>query len=244
LSRENQVVVVSGGSKGLGSAVVDDVLSTGGVVATFSRSTTPFIEELIAREPKRFLWQAIDGTDFPKIKKFARDVGRRFGKIDAVVNNAACITEGLLQFTSDAQIRQMVALNLEATIHLTSSCTRAMLKQRSGSVVNISSLNARRGHSGVAVYSATKAGIEGFSRALARELGPRGIRVNVVAPGYFESDMTSMLGESQKASIQRRTPLGRLGTIGEMLAGIRFFLSDESKFVTGQSLVIDGGITC
>jgi 3-oxoacyl-[acyl-carrier protein] reductase len=119
-----------------------------------------------------------------------------------------------------------------------------MLRQAAGCIVNISSVNAIRGHDGVSVYSATKAALDGFTRSLARELGPRNIRVNSVAPGYFESEMVSGLEPAQKDRIARRTPLRRLARIEEIAAVVYFLASDQASFITGQTLVVDGGITC
>jgi 3-oxoacyl-[acyl-carrier protein] reductase len=119
-----------------------------------------------------------------------------------------------------------------------------MLRQGRGCIVNISSVNAVRGHAGVAVYSATKAGLDGLTRSLARELGPRNIRVNSVAPGYFESDMVKGLTEEQKHRIVRRTPLGRLTSAEDVANAVYFLVSEQAAFITGQILVVDGGITC
>jgi 3-oxoacyl-[acyl-carrier protein] reductase len=119
-----------------------------------------------------------------------------------------------------------------------------MLRQRSGCIVNISSVHAIRGHSGIAVYSATKAALDGLTRSLARELGPYKIRVNSVAPGYFDSDMFSGMGKEEKQRIARRTPLGRLARIDEIANAVHFLTSEQASFITGQTLVVDGGITC
>jgi 3-oxoacyl-[acyl-carrier protein] reductase len=133
---------------------------------------------------------------------------------------------------------------LTAPLVLTQAASRVMLRQGSGCIVNISSVNAMRGHSGVAVYSATKAALDGLTRSLARELGPRNIRVNSVAPGYFESDMVKDLPAEQKQRIARRTPLGRLARVGEVVEAVLFLASERASFITGQTLVVDGGITC
>src|SRR4029077_13679929 len=138
------------------------------------------------------------------------DVAARFGRIDVLVNNAGLASEGVLPTMRPQQITDVVGVNLTAALMLAQACSRVMLRQGDGCIVNISSVNALRGHAGVAVYSATKAALDGLTRSLARELGPRRIRVNSVAPGYFESDMVKSMTSDQKYRIARRTPLGRL----------------------------------
>ncbi len=240
----SMVVLVSGGSRGLGGALVKDLLDRGHSVASFSRSTTPFITDCQAKHPERLFWQNVDGSDGDALKRFAMAAARHFGRIDALVNNAAFALEGLLSLSKPSEIRKTLALNLEGTIVLTQACIKVMLTRKSGCIVNISSVNAIRGHTGVAVYSATKAALDGMARSLAKELGPSGIRINSVAPGYFESEMTANLTDEQRQRIRRRTPLGRLATIDDILNGVRFLLSAESSFITGQTLVVDGGLTC
>lgn len=242
----DQVVLISGGSRGLGQGLVQAVLEQGGIAATFSRRSTPFLEAEQRRDPagNRFLWAPIDGADFAAAARFAMQVAKRYGRVDALINNAATLTTQLLPLTRAEEIHKMVALNLELAIHLAQTCAKIMLTQRAGAIVNISSLNAVRGHAGVAVYSATKAALDGLTRALARELGPAGIRVNSIAPGYFESELSAAIGPREKERIVRRTPLGRLGEIADMVGVLRFLLSAEARFITGQTIVVDGGITC
>ena len=142
------------------------------------------------------------------------------------------------------EIDESIAVNLRSNIILARLCTPGMVAHGGGSIVNISSVNAVRGNAGVAVYSATKAALDGFTRALARELGPRNIRVNSLAPGYFASDMVAELSERQRRAIVRNTPLGRFGTIDEIADTVLFLLSPAAAFMTGQTIVIDGGLTC
>jgi 3-oxoacyl-[acyl-carrier protein] reductase len=240
------VVIISGGSRGLGQALVTSCLARGYDVATFSRSETPFVQALSSErfERPRFLWREVDATDPAALKAFVFEAARTFGRIDALINNAGIGLDGLLPTTRTSQIEQAIDLNLKAAIHLTQACSKQMLSQASGSIINISSVNALRGHSGVAVYSATKAALDGLTRSLARELGPKHIRVNSLAPGYFESEMVGHLSPEAKQRIIRRTPLGRLGTTEDMANAVLFLLSPEASFMTGQTLVVDGGITC
>jgi 3-oxoacyl-[acyl-carrier protein] reductase len=240
------VAVISGGSRGLGQALVADFLERGYVVATFSRGRTPFIESLQQDHllAASFFWEELDSADHDSIKRFVLDVARRHGQIDVVVNNAAVGADGLLTLMRPDEIHRAIAVNLEGAIHLIHACARVMLAQERGSIVSISSVNALRGHTGVSIYSATKAALDGLTRSLARELGPQGIRVNTVAPGYFESDMVRSLTDEQRRRIVRRTPLGRLATTEDIVALVRFLTSTEAGFITGQTLVVDGGLTC
>jgi 3-oxoacyl-[acyl-carrier protein] reductase len=245
-AESEKVVIVSGGSRGLGQAIVTQCLERGFRVATFSRSSTEPVGKLLAQDPEqqRFYWEKVDATDPEALKAFVATVARRFGRVDALVNNAGVGVDGILPTMRTAQIDEGIELNLKAAIFLTQACAKPMLHQRAGHIINISSVNAVRGHSGVAVYSATKAALDGLSRSLARELGPKHIRVNSVAPGYFESDMVADLSPEAKQRIVRRTPLGRLGTADDIAGVVLFLLSPQASFITGQTIVVDGGITC
>jgi 3-oxoacyl-[acyl-carrier protein] reductase len=237
-------VIISGGSRGLGATLASSCLKAGYCVATYSRSETPALEAMTKGGEERFFWQSVDAADADAVNRFVRETMARFGRVDGAVNNAGTGLDGVLATMRPADIRRMVDLNLCGAIYLTQSVSKAMLRQKCGSIVNISSVNAVRGHSGVAAYSATKAGLDGMTRALARELGSRNIRVNSVAPGYFESDMVAQLDDAAKARIVRRTPLGRLGTTEDIAEVVMFLLSDRARFITGQTVVVDGGITC
>jgi 3-oxoacyl-[acyl-carrier protein] reductase len=143
----------------------------------------------------------------------------------------------------DDDIDDVIDLNLRATIHITRLVTRRMLVQHSGRIINVSSIVGLSGYRGLSVYSATKAALDGFTRALARELGSRGITVNSVAPGYLRTEMSHGLDEAQLGQISRRTPAGRLGEPEDVAAAVRFLASPEAGFVNGQVLVVDGGLT-
>jgi 3-oxoacyl-[acyl-carrier protein] reductase len=240
------VVVISGGSRGLGAGIAQKCLDAGYVVATFSRTATPFVDAEQERDPhsERFHWAAIDGREDGMLNRFVSDVSDRYGAIDALVNNAAIGRFGAFPLMRISDIDDSIAVNLRSNILLARLCTPAMVARGSGSIVNISSVNAVRGNAGVAAYSATKAALDGFTRALARELGQRNIRVNSLAPGYFDSDMVGGLSDRQRRAIVRNTPLGRLGTIDEIAEVALFLLSPATAFMTGQTIVIDGGLSC
>lgn len=242
----HQVVVVSGGSRGLGQAVVADLLAQGHSVATFSRAPSEFVSNLLAEAPEspRFLWRQVDARQSTELADFVAAVLQRFGRIDGLVNNAAAGGEGLLTLMRVGEIHDLITANLESVVLLTRLVTRVMLAQRRGGIVNVSSVNAIRGNAGVAVYSATKAALDGLTRSLARELGPAGIRVNSVAPGFVETRMVEAMPARQRERIIRRTPLGRLALPEDVAAAIRFVLSDDARFITGHTLVVDGGLTC
>lgn len=188
-----------------------------------------------------FLYQQVDATDTLALAGFVAKAEHDFGRIDGLVNNAGLAYDGVLALMAEQRIEQMLDVNLKASILLAKECSRAMLRQSSGCIINISSIIAERGFSGLAGYAATKAGMIGFTRSLARELGPRNIRVNAIAPGFLATDMSSSLEERQLEQIRRRTPLGRLGTVDDIVPVVGFLLSPAAAFITGQVITIDGG---
>lgn len=245
LSRK-PVALISGGSRGLGAELVTGFHERGYRIATISRSATSFIERMQTKDPhgRDFLWAAIDGQDAEAVRAFVKEVIAKFGRIDVLVNNAGIGAEGVLATMRVQEIRDCISANLTAAALLAQACSRVMLRQASGCIINISSVNALRGHAGVCIYSAAKAGVDGLTRSLARELGPRNIRVNSVAPGYFESRMVADISDKTRQQIARRTPLGRLGRAADIANAVHFLASDQAAFVTGQVIAVDGGLTC
>ena len=242
--------IISGGSRGLGLAVVERLLERGDRVATFSRSGSAALTALAAVHSDRLHAEQIDAADADAIRGFVARAAARFGGIDHCIANAAVAHEGVVATVRDDEIDAMLTVNLRGSIVLVRECVRQMLirpvgEERSGaggpSVVVVSSVVASRGSPGLAVYAATKAGLEGFALSLARELGSRGIRVNAVAPGFLATDLSASLSESNRARIVRRTPLGRLGTPDDVVGAIEFLAGPRSSFITGQVVTVDGG---
>lgn len=244
MTDNNRRAVISGGSKGLGAAIVEQFLRNGYTVATFSRRETPQVEQWLRDYPDRFFFRAFSLTDSAECKAFIAEFQDRFGAIDTLVNNAGVANTSLIALENDDAIDRVVDLNLKGTFYLTRQVTRSMLSLDRGRIINISSIVGLSGYRGLAVYSATKAGLDGFSRALARELGSRKITVNSVAPGYLTTEMTEELDTRQMRQIVGRTPLGRLGTPEDVAKVVSFLASDDADFITGQTIVVDGGITC
>lgn len=236
-------IVVSGGSRGLGRGLVEGLMTHGYRVSTFSRQATEFTGSL--QNSAGFFFCPADISDLWSLKAFVQSAEAKLGPPNGLVNCAGVAPDGLLAMMTDESIETVLTVNLRGTLQLTKLIVRSMLVQRrGGAIVNISSIVGIRGYSGLVAYSATKAGMDGITRALARELGERGIRVNSVAPGYISTEMTQGLGTNQVQQIIRRTPLGRLGEVNDVVGPVLFLLSQEARFITGQILVVDGGISC
>ena len=248
--------IISGGSRGLGLAIVERLLERGDRVATFSRSGSSALGTLADRHPDRLHAEQVDAADSEAVRAFVGRAVERFGGVDHCIANAAVAHEGVVATMRDDEIDAMLGVNLRGSIVLVRECVRQMLvghahatddPARAGgpsvvpSVVMVSSVVASRGSPGLAVYAATKAGLEGFSKSLARELGPRGIRVNIIAPGFLETDLSASLSEANRNRIARRTPLGRLGLPADIVGAIDFLTGPRAAFITGQILTVDGG---
>ena len=239
----SRVVIVTGGSRGLGAGIVQAYLDAGDRVATCARSTTPEVEAWTSAFADRFLFQKADLSVRADADALVRAVVDRWGQVDVLVNNAGVARDGVLGLVSDDDVDAVVDLNLKGTLYVTRAVSRRMLTRGSGHIVNISSIVGRSGYRGLAVYSATKAALDGLTRALARELGARGIVVNGIAPGYLRTEMSHGLDEAQLGQIVRRTPAGRLGEPAD-IARVALFLTDPANsYLTGQVLVVDGGLT-
>jgi 3-oxoacyl-[acyl-carrier protein] reductase len=238
-----RIVLVTGGSRGIGVSLVQAFLDAGDSVATCSRSSSSQVDEWIAKYGDRFLFCTTDLSDRGSCADMVHAVVERFGRVDVLVNNAGIARDGVLGLFSDVDVDVVIDTNLKGTFAVTKLVVRRMLMGGPGRIITISSIVGISGYRGLAVYGATKAALDGFTRALARELGGRGITVNSVAPGYLRTDMSHGLDEGQLGQIARRTPLGRLGEPADVAGAVMFLASDAAAFITGHTLVVDGGVT-
>ena len=242
---EPRVVIVTGGSRGLGAGIVRSYLESGDRVATCARSITPEVEAWQS-DPAlegRFLFVQADLSVREDADRVVTATTDLWGTVDVLVNNAGVARDGILGLVVDDDIDTVVDLNIKGTLYVTRLASRRMLARRSGSIVNISSIVGLSGYRGLAVYSASKAALDGMTRALARELGSRGITVNGIAPGYLRTEMSHGLDEGQLQQIVRRTPAGRLGDPDDIARVCQVLTDPRNSYLTGQVVVVDGGLT-
>jgi 3-oxoacyl-[acyl-carrier protein] reductase len=239
-SLEGKVALVTGGSRGIGAAISRELGRAGARVAVNYRSGKDAAEE-IASEIGGVALGANVG-DSGEAKDLVERVESELGDVDVLVNNAGITRDTLIARMSDEEWEEVIETNLRGTFNTCRAVSRKMLRRRAGAIVNISSVVGVHGNPGQANYAASKAGIIGLTKALARELGVRGVRVNAVAPGYITTELTDVLTEEQTGLILGNTPLGRLGSPEDVAAAVRFLCSDEAAFITGDVLLVDGGL--
>ena len=236
-SLEGRTALVTGGSRGIGQAIAAELATAGAQVVIGYRSGGDEAEKVAGEIGGRAV-QA-DVSDPDDAKRLVDEAG----DVEILVNNAGVTRDGLLARMSDEDWDVVIDTNLRGTFNTCRAATRGMMRRRSGAIVNVSSIVGLHGNPGQTNYSASKAGIIGFTKALARELGSRGVRANVVAPGYVSTRLTNELPEELKQAMLANTPLGRFGDPEDVAGAVRFLCSDAAAFVNGTSLVLDGGWT-
>ena len=242
---EHQVAVVTGAGRGIGRTIALRFANEGARVACVSRTeenARSVADELNALRPDSGKSYAVDVADHAAVQKAGAKILEDFGKADILINNAGVTRDALAIRMSVDDWNAVIDTNLRGAFSFTHALARAMTKQRSGRIINISSVIGVMGNAGQANYAASKAGLIGFSKSLARELASRNITVNVVAPGFVLTDMTSGLSDEIKNTIHAKIPLGRTGTPEEIASAVAFLASAEAAYITGQVLCVDGGI--
>jgi 3-oxoacyl-[acyl-carrier protein] reductase len=242
---ENQVAVVTGAGRGIGHAIAVRLAKEGARVASVSRTEAnaqKTADEINAARADAAKAYAVDVAGQAAVQKAAAQIFEDFGRVDILVNNAGVTRDGLSMRMSMDDWDTVLNTNLKGAFNFIQAVMRPMIKQRSGRIINISSIAGLIGNAGQANYAASKAGLIGLTKTLARELASRGITVNAVAPGLIETDMTTVLSEEIRQNILKNVPLGKLGEPDDIAGAVAYLASAEAKYITGQVLTVDGGM--
>ncbi len=242
---ENKTAIITGATRGIGRGIAVEFAKQGANVAfTYNSSVdaaNALEEELTALGVKAKGYQS-NAAEFDKAQELAKEVLTEFGAIDILINNAGITKDNLLMRISEDDFDKVIEVNLKSVFNLTKAVIRPMMKQRAGSIINMSSVVGLKGNAGQANYAASKSGIIGFSKSVALELGSRNIRSNVIAPGFIETEMTGKLDEAVVQGWRDSIPLKRGGTPEDIAHACVFLASDMSSYITGQTLSVDGGM--
>lgn len=243
---QNQVAIVTGAGRGIGEAIAKRLAAEGARVAIVSRTEANSVktaEAINAATPDSAKPYAVDVADFDAVQKVGEQILADFGRCDILVNNAGITRDTLAMRMSSDDWDVVLNTNLKGAFNFTRSVLRAMVKQRSGRIINISSVSGLLGLAGQANYAASKAGLVGLTKTLARELASRGITANVVAPGFIETDMTAVLNEEIRKGALALIPQARMGATDDIASAVAFLASPEAGYITGQVLAVDGGMS-
>ncbi|WP_273830780.1 3-oxoacyl-ACP reductase FabG [Serratia bockelmannii] len=241
MSFEGKIVLVTGASRGIGRAIAEMFVARGAKVigTATSESGAEAISSYLGANGKGFMLNVVDAQSIDSVLASIR---AEFGEIDILVNNAGITRDNLLMRMKDDEWEDILDTNLTSVFRLSKAVMRAMMKKRFGRIITIGSVVGTMGNAGQANYAAAKAGLIGFSKSLAREVASRGITVNVVAPGFIETDMTRALTDDQRAGILSSVPANRLGDAKEIASAVAFLASDEAGYITGETLHVNGGM--
>ena len=244
MTDESKIALVTGASRGIGAAIADNLGAAGYIVVgtATSQSGADKISQRLADAKSVGAGMVLDVTQTESIEQLLKSVIEMFGAPTILVNNAGITKDNILMRMKEDEWLDVVNTNLTAVFRLCKACVRPMTKARWGRIVNISSVVGSMGNSGQSNYSASKAGVEGFGRALAKEIGSRSITVNTVAPGFIDTDMTRDLPEANKDALLSQIPLARLGMPSEIAAVVSFLVSDAAGYITGETIHVNGGM--
>ncbi len=244
-SLESKIAIVTGASRGIGKGIAAELARSGATVVCVSRSEADVQRVADQLRDKGFQADAMacDVSSQDSWKALIATTLESHGKIDILVNNAGVTKDTLLMRMSEADWDLVLDINLKGTFNGIKAVTRPMMKNRSGRIINISSVVGLTGNAGQVNYAASKAGIIGLTKAVAKELASRGITVNCIAPGYIETDMTEAISEHAKESLLAQIPLGRIGAVDDIAHMVHYLASNEAGYITGQTFTVDGGMT-
>ena len=242
---QGKIAVVTGSSRGIGAAIAKELAAQGATVIINHRDSATQAEavtaEIIAAGGSAAVISA-NVSEFAEAQRLIKETVERFGRIDILVNNAGTTRDMLIMMMPEADWDLVIQTNLKSAFNCSKAAVRPMMKQRAGRIINITSVSGLAGQAGQTNYSASKAGMIGFTKALAKEIGSRGITVNAIAPGFVPTVLTDVLNEDQKRAIISMTPLGRFAQPEEIAYAVTFLASDRAAFITGQVLSVDGGL--
>ncbi|MBB6521961.1 3-oxoacyl-ACP reductase FabG [Pseudoteredinibacter isoporae] len=244
MSIAGKITLVTGASRGIGAAIADDLAAQGAVVigTATSESGAEKITARLAEKGVQGKGMVLNVTDADSIAALIKAINDEFGAIEILVNNAGITKDNLLMRMGEDEWFDVINTNLSAIYRLSKACLRGMMKARWGRIINVSSVVGSMGNAGQSNYAASKAGVAGFARSLAKEIGSRGITVNTVAPGFIDTDMTKVLDENQKELMLSQIALGRLGKPEEIAGVVSFLAGDAGGYITGETLQVNGGM--
>ena len=240
-----KIALITGGSRGIGRAVAIKLAEDGAFIyINYLRNESAALDTLRMAKEKGGdgSISPFDVSNFEATREAVRNIVKEKGKVDILINNAGISLDGLMARTKKEDWDRLIDTNLKGVFNCCQAVTRYMMKQRWGRIVNITSVVAEAGNAGQVAYSASKAGIIGLSKSLARELGGKNIRVNAVSPGFIETDMTAFLSDEGRQKVKDRIPLARLGTPGDVAGIVAFLVSEEADYITGQVIRVNGGL--
>ena len=244
INLEGQITLVTGASRGIGRAIAESLGKAGATVIGTATSETgaDAISGYFAKSKITGTGKVLDVTDTDSIDSLIKDINNDFGAITILVNNAGITRDNLMLRMKEEEWNDIISTNLTSVYRLSKACLKGMMKARKGRIISISSVVGATGNAGQANYAAAKAGVVGFTKSLAQEIGSRGITVNVVAPGLIDTDMTRELSDEQKANLLNNIPLGKLGQSEDIANAVLFLASDMASYISGETLHVNGGM--
>ncbi|MEC9273723.1 MAG: 3-oxoacyl-[acyl-carrier-protein] reductase [Candidatus Neomarinimicrobiota bacterium] len=240
----DKIALVTGASRGIGQSISMILAQNGAHVVCVSRNVNDVqsVADKITHQKFNASAVSCDISDSNNVTELVKDIIEKHGRIDILINNAGITRDNLLMRMSEDDWNEVINVNLKAAFTAIKAASRSMIKQRSGRIINISSVVGLIGNAGQVNYAASKAGLIGMTKSVAREFASRGITANCIAPGYVETEMTNKLTDEVKSSLNEQIPLGRIGNVEDIAYAVAFLASDEASYITGQTLAVDGGI--